>query len=75
MKSKEKLDVVRQLARLGVDIIEFGFPIASSDDLESVKIISKEIRNHVNDDEGYVPVICGLERCNKAHIDASSEVV
>jgi len=74
MTSKEKLDVARQLARLGVDIIEAGFPIASPDDLEAVKNIAKEVGNHV-DDDGYVPVICGLARCNKADIDASWEAV
>eukprot|EP01018_Ginkgo_biloba_P026311 Gb_22738 [translate_table: standard] len=37
MTSKEKLDVARQLAKLGVDIIEADFPIASPDDLEAVK--------------------------------------
>lgn len=74
LTSKEKLDIARQLAKLGVDIIEAGFPIASPDDLEAVKLIAKEVGNDVKDD-GYVPVICGLARCNKADIDAAWEGV
>lgn len=74
MTSKEKLDVARQLARLGVDIIEAGFPRASPDDLEAVRSIAKEVGNAV-DETGYVPVICGLARCNKQDIDAAWEGV
>ncbi|KAG5530922.1 hypothetical protein RHGRI_025760 [Rhododendron griersonianum] len=74
MTSKEKLDVARQLAKLGVDIIEAGFPAASKDDLEAVRMIAKEVGNEV-DENGYVPVICGLARCNKKDIDASWEAV
>ncbi|KAI5078560.1 hypothetical protein GOP47_0006231 [Adiantum capillus-veneris] len=74
LTSKEKLDIAKQLSKLGVDIIEAGFPIASPDDLEAVKLIAREVGNDVNDD-GYVPVICGLARCNKADIDAAWEGV
>lgn len=74
LTSKEKLDIAWQLAKLGVDIIEAGFPIASPDDLEAVKLIAREVGNYVNN-EGYVPVICGLARCNKADIDAAWEGV
>lgn len=74
LTSKEKLDIARQLVKLGVDIIEAGFPIASPDDLEAVKLIAREVGTNVND-EGYVPVICGLARCNKADIDAAWEGV
>lgn len=74
LTSKEKLDVARQLARLGVDIIEAGFPRASPDDLEAVRNIAKEVGNAV-DETGYVPVICGLARCNKQDIDAAWEGV
>ncbi|KAJ8538544.1 hypothetical protein K7X08_027765 [Anisodus acutangulus] len=68
MTTKEKLDVARQLAKLGVDIIEAGFPASSEADFEAVKLIAEEIGNRV-DEEGYVPVICGLSRCNKRDID------
>ncbi|KAF9623706.1 hypothetical protein IFM89_004086 [Coptis chinensis] len=53
---------------------EHGFPASSNDDLEAVKIIAKEVGNAI-DDDGHVPVICGLARCNKADIDAAWEAV
>ncbi|TMW85787.1 hypothetical protein EJD97_022493 [Solanum chilense] len=68
MTTKEKLDVARQLAKLGVDIIEAGFPASSEADFESVKLIAEEIGNNT-DEIGFVPVICGLSRCNKSDID------
>lgn len=74
MTSKEKIDIARQLAKLGVDIIEAGFPAASKDDFEAVKMIAKEVGNAV-DDEGYVPVICGLSRCNEKDIRTAWEAV
>lgn len=74
MTSKEKLDIARQLARLGVDIIEAGFPAASKDDFEAVKMIAQEVGN-AGDGEGYVPVICGLSRCNERDIKAAWEAV
>ncbi|RDX90498.1 2-isopropylmalate synthase 2, chloroplastic, partial [Mucuna pruriens] len=74
MTSKEKLDVARQLAKLGVDIIEAGFPAASKDDFEAVKIIAQEVGNAV-DADGYVPVICGLSRCNENDIRTAWEAV
>ncbi|KAI3952968.1 hypothetical protein MKX01_028660 [Papaver californicum] len=74
MTSKEKLDVARQLAKLGVDIIEAGFPASSKDDAESVKLIAKEVGNTI-DSDGHVPVICGLARCNKNDIDTAWESV
>eukprot|EP00898_Chlorokybus_atmophyticus_P002100 jgi/Chlat1/2891/Chrsp2S04657 len=74
LTSKEKLAIARQLAKLGVDIIEAGFPIASPDDLEAVRTIAMDVGNKV-DEHGYVPVICGLARCNKKDIDASWEAV
>ncbi|XVF84454.1 hypothetical protein PTKIN_Ptkin17bG0038400 [Pterospermum kingtungense] len=74
MTSKEKLDIARQLAKLGVDIIEAGFPAASKDDFEAVRTIAKEVGNAV-DENGYVPVICGLSRCNEKDIKAAWEAV
>lgn len=44
-----------------VDIIEAGFPVASPDDFEAVRAIAIEVGNLV-DEDGYVPVICGLSR-------------
>ena len=60
MRTDEKLKVARQLAALGVDIIEAGFPIASAADAESVRMIATHVRG---------PVIAGLARCNAADID------
>ncbi|MFW5692561.1 MAG: 2-isopropylmalate synthase [Chloroflexota bacterium] len=56
LTSAEKLEIARQLARLGVDIIEAGFPAASPDDLAAVQRIARE----VGKPDG--PVICGLAR-------------
>ncbi len=39
----EKLEIARQLARLGVDIIEAGFPIASPGDFEAVRRVAREV--------------------------------
>jgi 2-isopropylmalate synthase len=73
MTSAEKLEVARGLARMGVDIIEAGFPAASPDDLEAVRKIADEVGNSA---EGYTPpVICGLARCSKNDIDKAWEAV
>ena len=45
LTSAEKLEIARQLARLGVDVIEAGFPAASPDDLEGVKRIPHAIKS------------------------------
>src|SRR5215210_9033136 len=58
----EKVEIAQQLARLGVDVIEAGFPITSPGDFEAVEQIARSV-------EG--PVICGLARTHKADIDAS----
>jgi 2-isopropylmalate synthase len=58
---KEKLQAARQLAELGVDVIEAGFPVSSPGDFEAVKTVAKEIRG---------PEICGLARAVKGDIDA-----
>jgi 2-isopropylmalate synthase len=62
----EKLAIARQLERLGVDIIEGGFPASSPGDLEAVSLIAKEVRG---------PIICGLARANASDIDAVWEAV
>ncbi|KAF3669982.1 2-isopropylmalate synthase A [Capsicum annuum] len=69
MSTKQKLEVARQLAKLGVDIIEAGFPASSDADFEAVKLIAEEIGNDEQGYFGHVPVICGLSRCNKRDID------
>lgn len=76
MTSAEKLEVARSLARMGVDIIEAGFPAASPDDLEAVRRIAVEVGNQPKGDpDARVPVIAGLARANKIDIDKAWEAV
>ena len=76
MTSAEKLEVARSLARMGVDIIEAGFPAASPDDLEAVRRIAVEVgRTEPGDPEAKVPIIAGLARANKTDIDKVWEAV
>lgn len=74
MTSAEKLEVARSLARMGVDIIEAGFPAASPDDLEAVRRIAVEVgRPAAGEADAKVPVIAGLARANKSDIDKAWE--
>ena len=76
MTSAEKLEVARSLARMGVDIIEAGFPAASPDDLEAVRRIAVEVgRPATGEEDARVPVITGLARANKSDIDKAWEGV
>lgn len=61
MNLKEKIQVAHQLANLGVDIIEAGFPISSPGDFESVKSIAQQVKG---------PIIAGLARANEKDITA-----
>lgn len=54
MNLREKLEVARALADLGVNVIEAGFPVASPGDFEEVQAIAREVQG---------PTICGLARC------------
>ncbi len=74
LTSAEKLEIARALARMGVDIIEGGFPAASPDDLEGLRRIAVEVGNSPAGESAgstHVPVICGLARANKNDIDAA----
>src|SRR5881394_2642146 len=62
LNTQEKLEIAQQLARLGVDVIEAGFPITSPGDFEAVQAIARRVDG---------PVICGLARTHKADIDAA----
>src|SRR5512138_404401 len=73
MTSIEKMEVARALAKLGVDIIEAGFPAASPDDLEAVKRIAQEVGNPA--DGSKAPIICGLARATKSDIDKAWEAI
>lgn len=74
MTSDEKIEVARALAKMGVDIIEAGFPAASPDDFAAVKRIAEEVGNMPR--EGKEPItIAGLARANKQDIDAAWNAV
>jgi 2-isopropylmalate synthase len=74
MTSTEKLEIARALARMGVDVIEAGFPAASPDDLEAVRKIALEI-GQASDSVPLPPIICGLARATKGDIDKAWEGV
>jgi len=63
---QEKLEIARQLEKLGVDVIEAGFPVTSPGDFEAVRLISKEIRT---------PIVCVLTHANLEAVDQSWEAV
>lgn len=65
----EKLVIARQLARLGVDVIEAGFAIASPGDFEAVQKIAAAVGTETG------PVICSLARAIKADIKAAAEAL
>jgi len=68
LSAQDKVEIARQLARLGVDIIEAGFPIASPGDAAGVEAIAREFG-----DSG--PVVCGLARTTAQDIDAAWNAV
>ncbi len=65
----EKLTIAKALARLGVDVIEAGFPRASTGDFEAVQ----KIADQVGTENG--PTICGLARATKEDIRQAAEAV
>ena len=66
MNMEEKMAVAHQLAKLGVDVIEAGFPIASPGDFEAVKRVAQEVRG---------PIIAGLCRANEEDIERAAEAL
>ncbi len=66
MNKNEKLEIAHCLERLGVDIIEAGFPVASPGDFDAVKMIAKHIKGSR---------VCGLARSMKKDIDAAGDAV
>jgi 2-isopropylmalate synthase len=72
MTSAEKLEVARALARLGVDVIEAGFPASSPDDLAAVQAIAAEVGQVPVEGrpQSEPPIICALARCTRGDIDA-----
>src|SRR4051812_26173860 len=66
LNKQEKVEIAHQLSRLGVDVIEAGFPITSPGDFEAVQAIAREVQG---------PVICGLARTGVQDIDAAWNAV
>jgi len=70
MNLREKTEVARQLARLGVDVIESGFPISSIGDFEAGRAIAEQVGSAPD-----APAIAGLARAREADIDRCWEAV
>ena len=66
LDSSTKLSIAKQLDKLGVDVIEAGFPISSPGDFKSVENISKLVKNSK---------VCGLTRAVKRDIDVAAEAL
>ncbi len=62
----EKLEIGKQLVKLGVDIIEAGFPASSPGDLEAVRTIAREVKG---------AIICGLSRAVERDIDCCAQAL
>jgi 2-isopropylmalate synthase len=62
----DKLDIAKQLEKLGVDVIEAGFPVSSLGDFEAVQLIAKEIKGSA---------VCGLSHANPEAIDRAWEAI
>ena len=73
---QEKMEIAHQLARLGVDVMEAGFPAASPGDLEAVKRIATTVgcqpRRGKEGEVKAPPIIAGLARANKNDIDKAA---
>lgn len=74
LTSVEKLEIARALARMGVDIMEAGFPAASPDDLEAVRRIAVEVGQPTAEVPN-PPVICGLARATRGDVEKAWEAV
>ena len=66
LTTAEKLDIARQLDRLGVDVIEAGFAASSPGDFEAVRTIAAEVRR---------PIVASLARCMPDDIDAAWDAI
>jgi 2-isopropylmalate synthase len=69
LNTQEKLEIAHQLARLGVDVIEAGFPITSPGDFEAVQAIAREVVDPAP------PIIAALARTQAADVEAAWEAV
>ena len=66
LNPEEKLEIARQLDKLGVDVIEAGFPVSSPGDFEAVQLVAREIRR---------PIICALASATTEAIDKAWEAL
>ncbi|MEA2193070.1 MAG: 2-isopropylmalate synthase, partial [Solirubrobacteraceae bacterium] len=66
LNTAEKLEIAHQLARLGVDVIEAGFPIASPGDFEAVQAIAREVQG---------PIVAGLARAQAPDVESAARAV
>jgi 2-isopropylmalate synthase len=66
LNTQEKLGIARQLEKLGVDVIEAGFPVSSPGDFDAVRLIAQEVRK---------PVICALARAHPKDIDRAWDAI
>ncbi|MDJ0866818.1 MAG: 2-isopropylmalate synthase [Myxococcota bacterium] len=66
MNLAEKLSMARQLERLGVDVLEAGFPIASDGDFEAVRAVAAEVRESV---------VCGLARTGQEDVERAARAL
>ncbi len=66
LNKRQKIEIAQQLANLGVDVIEGGFPCSSPEDLQAVKAIAEQVKG---------PTIAGLARAVQADIDSAWEAL
>ena len=72
LNAAEKLLLAKALSRLGVDVIEAGFPAASAGDRRAVATVAERVGSA---NEDHPPIICGLARANRADIDQCVEAL
>jgi len=66
LNAQDKLDIAKQLEKLGIDVIEAGFPVSSPGDFEAVQLIAKEIKGST---------VCALAHANAEAIDRAWEAI
>ncbi len=71
----EKLEIAEQLSRLGVDIIEAGFPVASQGDYEGVRAIAETVGTTTVDGSDAPPVIAALARCHPDDVERAAKAL
>ncbi|RUO95644.1 hypothetical protein BC936DRAFT_143547, partial [Jimgerdemannia flammicorona] len=86
LNTEEKVEIAKHLSRLGVDILEAGFPVASQGDFEAVNQIAKEVgplmagrekigKPMLRDSSHKIQVICGLARATRGDIEQCYDAI